>query len=103
MHDDSPLVSICIPIYNRASSVLQAVRSALGQTQVNLEVIVSDDASPDDTCVLLERIADSRLVVRRNAGRLGQVANRTRNLQVARGELIRLLDSDNGLDPAAGA
>jgi len=100
MHDDSPLVSICIPTYNRASSVLQAVRSALAQTYLNLEVIVSDDASLDDTCVLLNRIEDPRLVVRRNARRLGQVANRNRNLQLARGELIKFLDSDDSLDPS---
>lgn len=99
MNDCAPLVSVCIPTYNRAASTLQAVQSALAQTYPNLEVVAVDDASSDETMAKLATLRDERLTVHRNERRLGQIANRNRSVELASGELIKFLDSDDLLAP----
>ena len=49
-------ISICIPAYNQANYIEQAVRSAAMQTVTPFEIIVSDDCSTDDTVAILERL-----------------------------------------------
>jgi glycosyltransferase involved in cell wall biosynthesis len=99
MSDGPPLVSICIPTYNREASVARAVVSALGQSYNPIEVVVVDDASTDDTCAKLRELDDGRLRLHRNARRLGQIANRNRAVALCRGELIKFLDDDDTLEP----
>ena len=93
-----PLVSVCIPTYNRAATACEAVRSALAQTYSDLEVVV-DDASDDETCEPLRALEDPRVVLYRNAQRLGQVGNRNRTIELANGEFVKFLDSDDALEP----
>ena len=52
--NNEPLVSICIPTYNGARLVHRALDSCLAQTYKNIEVVVVDDASSDDTWVVLQ-------------------------------------------------
>lgn len=88
-----PLVSAIIPTYNRADVVFEAVDSVLGQTYSNLEVIVVDDGSSDETAARLRRYGDRiRLVSQENAG---PAVARNRGMTVSRGELIAFLDSDD--------
>lgn len=94
-------VSIAIPTYNRAATLERAVRSALGQTHGDLEVVVSDNASTDATAELLARLSasDPRLrTVRRDSNR-GMVANLNAALALADGEHAMLLSDDDWLDP----
>jgi glycosyltransferase involved in cell wall biosynthesis len=95
-----PLVSICIPTFNRSRSLQVAIDSALAQTYEPIEIVVVDDASEDDTVARLNRIADDRIRISSNGRNLGQSANRNRTLALARGELIKFLDSDDALDRA---
>jgi glycosyltransferase involved in cell wall biosynthesis len=90
-----PKVSVVIPTFNRASLVWQAVDSVLQQSMSDLEVIVVDDGSTDDTQNVLGRYADDprvRLVAQANAGR-----SLARNLgaSLAGGEWVGFLDSDD--------
>jgi glycosyltransferase involved in cell wall biosynthesis len=90
---NSPLVSVIIPTYNRAALLCEAVDSVLQQTYRNIEVIVVDDGSTDDTTAAMEKYGDRVRYSRRpNAG-----VNAARNLgfKQARGEYIALLDSDD--------
>ena len=90
---NSPLVSAIIPTYNRADVVFEAVDSVLGQTYSNLEVIVVDDGSADETVARLRRYGDRiRLVSQENAG---PAVARNRGVAVSRGEYIAFLDSDD--------
>lgn len=89
----TPLVSAVIPTYNRAGVITESVDSVLGQSYPNLEVIVVDDGSSDDTLSLLARYGEKiRVISQRNAG---PAAARNRGIAVARGEFIAFLDSDD--------
>ncbi len=88
-----PLVSAIIPTYNRAHIICEAVDSVLTQTYPNIEVIVVDDGSKDDTLVRLQQYGDRiRVVSQANAG---PAAARNRGIAAARGDLIAFLDSDD--------
>jgi glycosyltransferase involved in cell wall biosynthesis len=87
-------VSVVIPTYNRAHTVVDAIRSVLTQTFGNLELVVVDDGSTDDTAIRVGGITDTRLRFVRG-GHAGVSA--ARNLGVARatGDLVAFLDSDD--------
>lgn len=94
------LVSVIVPVYNRASLLRQAVESALQQTDPNLEVIIVDDESTDDTgrAILELQRADPRVSSLRRANG-GPGLARESGRQAARGEFIQYLDSDDLLLP----
>ena len=88
-----PLVSVIIPAYNVAEYVDAAIESALAQTYPNIEVVVVNDGSTDDTASVLARY-ESRitLVTQENRGLAGA---RNAGLRVAKGAIIGLLDADD--------
>lgn len=94
-----PLVSVVIACYNRATMVEQAVRSALGQDWANIEVVVSDDASPDDSVGVLQRMGESRLRVQAQAKNVGVWKNWSAALGMARGDYVVFLGDDDWLTP----
>ncbi|WP_243544194.1 glycosyltransferase family 2 protein [Pseudodesulfovibrio tunisiensis] len=99
---EHPLVSIVIPTYNQAGFILQAVDSALAQTYPNLEVIVSDDNSTDNSQQILKRYQGVKNVrVYKNAKNLGRVGNYRKALfDYAHGDWVLNLDGDDFLhDP----
>jgi glycosyltransferase involved in cell wall biosynthesis len=89
-----PRVSVIIPTFNRAGYIGDALRSVLSQTYKNLEVIVVDDGSTDDTERIIGTISDSRLHYKRQI-KSGRSRARNRALSLARGEYIAFLDSDD--------
>jgi glycosyltransferase involved in cell wall biosynthesis len=96
-----PAASIAIPTYNRAATLERAVRSALAQTHVDLEVVVSDNASTDATGEVLQRLAasDARLRWVRQDANHGMVANLNAAAALARGDHVMLLSDDDWLAP----
>jgi glycosyltransferase involved in cell wall biosynthesis len=91
-----PLVSIMIPTYGQARLVGRAIESALAQTYEPLEVVVGDDASPDETRSVVERFDDRRLRYHRNPRNFGRAGNYRQLLfQVARGDWAVNLDGDD--------
>jgi glycosyltransferase involved in cell wall biosynthesis len=98
-----PLVSVGIPAYNRPESMERAVRSVLGQTLGDLEVIVSDDASTDPGVARLgERLAeeDPRVRYVQQPRNLGHDRNYQHVLELATGPYFMWLSDDDWLDPA---
>lgn len=97
---DQPLVSIGLPTYNRAASLRRSLASALGQTYPNLELIISDNASTDDTeAVCLEAARrDGRVKYLRQPSNQGAVKNFRAVLAEARGEYFMWLGDDDWLD-----
>lgn len=94
-----PLVSVIIPTHNRAELLERALRSVLAQTYANLEVVVVDDASADDTRSLLTRLGVAGLsYVRHEVARGGSAARNT-GIRIARGRYIAFLDDDDEWEP----
>jgi len=90
-----PLVSVIIPTYNRAEYVVEAVASVSQQTYTNLEIIVIDDGSSDDTPECLEPLLkDSRIRYLRQDN-AGPAAARNKGLDAVTGEFVAFLDSDD--------
>ncbi|WP_168583473.1 glycosyltransferase family 2 protein [Gephyromycinifex aptenodytis] len=91
----SDLVSVLVPAYKRADTILDAVRSALQQTYDNLEVIVVDDHSQDGTDRVLTAIQDPRLRVLSHAQNLGGNAARRTAIESSSGKYLAFLDADD--------
>jgi glycosyltransferase involved in cell wall biosynthesis len=88
-----PLVSIVITTFNQAQYIAETVLSALNQTYPNLELIVVDDGSTDDTGARLEPFRDRVNLVRQH--NQGVAASRNTGVCAAKGELIAFLDGDD--------
>jgi glycosyltransferase involved in cell wall biosynthesis len=95
----APLVSVCIPAYRGGAVLGRTMASVLSQTLADLELIVIDDNSPDDTVQVVESFADPRVRLLRNAANLGPEGNWSRCLSEARGRYFKLLPQDDVLDP----
>lgn len=89
----SELVSVIVPVYNRAKLVTRAIDSVLKQSRPPLEIIVVDDGSTDETPDVLRQYG-SKIKIIRQAHR-GVSAARNRGIRSARGQWIALLDSDD--------
>ncbi len=94
-------VTIGIPTYNRKRYVVEAIRSSLEQTYRKVEVIVSDNASSDDTWKHISTISDARLRCIRQPQNCGMAGNFNAVLRAATGDLILMLSDDDLLEPAA--
>jgi hypothetical protein len=94
---EPPSFSVVIPAYQAATTISEAIASALGQTVPPLEVIVSDDGSTDDLARALAPFGDEIVVVRDENG--GAAAARNRGLALASGEFVTFLDSDDAWLP----
>jgi len=90
-----PEVTVVIPTRNRRSYLAQALRSALAQDGVRLEVIVIDDGSEDDTGEYLQRIGDPRVRTIRQTGCRGVSIARNRGIEAARAPWVAFLDDDD--------
>lgn len=96
MMQASPVVSILIPTYNRAAYLRKAIRSALSQTYSAIEVLVLDDASPDDTSVIVaEFCSDARVKYIRHERNLGIAGNWRSGITAAQGEFFCILHDDD--------
>ena len=95
-----PLITIAIPTYNRADSYLRgAIKSALDQTYPNIEVIVSDNCSTDQTEMIVKNFTDARVRYFRQARNIGPNKNFNFCVEQACGEYFLLLQDDDLIDP----
>lgn len=92
--ETSPQVSVIIPTYNRGHYIEESIRSVLTQSYADIEVIVVDDGSTDDTEKIIDAIVDSRLHYIRQENR-GRSNARNHALSIAVGKYITFLDSDD--------
>lgn len=91
---DNPFFSVVIPLYNKEKYIKTTLDSVLEQTFSDIEIIVIDDGSKDESCKIVESVMDPRvrLVRQENAG-----PSKARNtgIEEARGEFIAFLDADD--------
>jgi len=95
-----PEVSVIIPTYNRAQCIKRAIQSVIDQTFRDVEIIVVDDGSTDDTEESVKSISDQRISYIRCEMNRGSGAARNEGLKVAQGNYIAFLDSDDEWLPA---
>lgn len=91
----SALISVIIPAYNREKVIERSVRSVLAQDYQNIEVIVVDDCSTDNTVSVVQAIRDSRLRLVRQQQNQGACAARNVGIALAKGQVIAFNDSDD--------
>ena len=90
----TPEISVIVPAYNAARTVGTAVDSVLAQSFTDVELIVIDDGSRDDTAVVIGDRDDPRLILV-STENWGVAAARNRGLEVARGSYVAFLDADD--------
>jgi glycosyltransferase involved in cell wall biosynthesis len=94
-----PLVSVIIPTHNRSHFVIEAISSMLGQTVRDIEVVVVDDGSTDDTQQKVAEVGDARVRYLCHPTNMGEAASRNTGLDAATGKYIAWLDSDDVARP----
>ncbi len=98
------LLSVVMPTRNRPAQLERAARSVLAQRDVELELVLVDDASSDHTPEVAERLAeDPRVHLLRNPEPLGPGGSRNRGIVAARGDLLGFCDDDDAWLPGAGS
>lgn len=96
-----PLVAVCVPTWNAATFIEPTLEAIAAQTYTNFKVLISDDASSDQTAALCEKFAakDSRFQVIRQSRRLGWVGNVNALLKAARGDYFVFAFHDDLIKP----
>ncbi|MEA5046221.1 MAG: glycosyltransferase [Petrimonas sp.] len=99
-----PRVSVIIPVYNTEAYVEEAVRSIMNQTFRDLEIIIVDDGSTDNSLTVIKKLAieDNRIAYYPQTNQ-GQSVARNVGIEKARGEYIYFMDSDDVLEEEAFA
>lgn len=102
MGKNETLVSIVMPAYNCEKYVVEAINSILAQTHQNWELLVLDDGSKDNTLQVINEFGnrDSRIRPLQNEKNMGVSATRNRGIELASGEWIAFLDSDDMWEPS---
>lgn len=98
---DNPLVTVLVACYNSADTIGTCLRSLLEQTWSNLQIIVIDDCSTDDTCRLVKeyQIRDQRIELITMDHNSGAYVARNKGLATARGKYVTLHDADDWSHP----
>lgn len=91
----APFMSICIPTYNRAKYVGEAIQSVLSQTFQDYEIIVIDNCSDDHTKEVIDSLQDSRIRFIRNDWNIGSNKNINRSMAESSGKYMKILHSDD--------
>lgn len=99
--DDPPTVSIGMPAYNAARTIRSAIESLLAQSFVDMELIVSDNASADETWSIIEEYArrDRRVVALRQPRNIGANGNYSAVARAARGRYFKWASSNDWCAP----
>jgi glycosyltransferase involved in cell wall biosynthesis len=93
------LVTIAIPTFNRAARLKDCLTSALRQTYQNFEVVVSDNASTDETIDVLRSFSDPRVRVIRQKANIGLLPNWNACLAAAKGDYVLFVSDDDRIAP----
>jgi len=93
MEQEQPLISVIIPVYNGEDFIQDAIQSVLDQKYPNLEILVIDDGSTDQTRDKIESCSDQVTYIRQS--NQGPGAARNTGLKFAKGKIIGFLDADD--------
>lgn len=93
-----PLVSVIVPCYNYAAYVTEAIESVLAQTYKDIELIVVNDGSTDNSDAIIRKLLKKHNFIYHTQENKGIVATRNKGIELARGEYVIQLDADDWLE-----
>jgi glycosyltransferase involved in cell wall biosynthesis len=93
------LVTVIIPAFNRPDMLRRAIQSALAQTYRDLEILIIDDGSSIDLSSIVKEFDDRRISYHKRSINLCVAGARNRGIELAKGEYVALLDSDDEWKP----
>jgi len=82
----TPLISICIPVFNGEKYIKESIDNVLIQTEKNFELLIVDNCSTDYTLEIVASYNDPRIIVFKNTSNLGSLRNFNRCIELSRGE-----------------
>src|SRR5688500_3635958 len=94
LNNQSPLVSICMPVYNGEKYIKEAIQSVTSQSYSNWELIIVNDGSKDNTASVLNSISDSRIKVFHQENK-GQCSAANFAFKNSSGSFIKFFDADD--------
>lgn len=94
-----PLVTIITVTFNSSRFVRDAIESVVSQTYTNIEYIIGDDCSTDNTWQIIQEYEDSRIKAYRNVVNLKEYQNRNKALSLATGKYVIFIDGDDVIYP----
>jgi glycosyltransferase involved in cell wall biosynthesis len=94
-----PLVTIAMPVYNAEKFLRQSIDSVLEQTYRNIELVLVNDASTDQSAAIIHSYSDPRIRYYENERNLGIAATRNKCIDLAQGDYIAVLDNDDIAGP----
>jgi len=97
--EEEPLVTIGVPTYNSRRYIKDCLESILRQTYTNLEIIVSDNGSTDDTERIVRSYKDPRIIFNKNSENLFCYGNYNVIIKLAKGDFLAIYHSDDVYDP----
>lgn len=95
MSPELPLISVIMPCYNAEKYVLEAIKSILNQTYQNLELIIIDDFSTDNSINIIKSITDPRVFLIKNKENKGVSFSLNEGIDTAKGQYIARMDADD--------
>ncbi len=95
VHSTNPKVTVFIPVFNREQYVGEAIQSILDQTFLDFEILLVDDGSTDSSVNTIRSFQDPRIRLVSNGENLGIPKTRNKGVELARGEYMAMLDSDD--------
>lgn len=96
--NNQPLVSVVLPVHNDSKYIEESISSVINQTYKNLEIIVIDDFSTDDTVKIVESFNDARIKIIKNDKNRGAAYSRNAGIKHASGDYIAFIDGDDVWD-----
>jgi len=93
--ENNPVVGVCIPTYNNARYIYKTISSIIGQTYKNMEIIVCDNASTDNTEEIVKSFSDPRIVYYKNSELLACLANWNACIKKTNAEFVAIYHSDD--------
>ena len=94
-----PLATVVMVVYNSERYIAEAIESVLCQSHENLELLICDDCSTDNTWNIIQGYSDSRIRAFRNPDNIGEYPNRNQAIELAKGEYLIFIDGDDLLYP----
>ena len=96
---DKNLVSVCVPVYNGSETIVSTLQSIINQTYQNIEIIVVDNCSTDNTVEIVEGINCEKIKLYKNKNNLGMVGNWNQCLEYVNGKYVHFVCADDLLVP----